>query len=326
MADGRGHAGTARALLADIGGTKTRFALAGADGEPRHTVVLKNRDHADLAAAARHYLGHVQPRAAPRVAAFSVACPVEGDRIALTNFDWEFSVAEMRRALDLERLEVVNDFVAVALSVPHLKDGDRRQLGGGAAVPLAPIAVLGPGTGLGVSGLAWTGARWLALATEGGHVTMAAGDDHEAEVLACLRRCHGHVSAERVVSGPGLANLHAALAECMGARAEALTPDEITARAKDDPLCRETTQMFAAMLGTVAGNLALSIGAHGGAFIGGGVVPRMGAAFDEEAFRRRFEAKGRMGPYNAAIPTYLITRRWPAFLGLGAWLSDVEKS
>ena len=155
---------------------------------------------------------------------------------------------------------------------------------------------------------------------------MAAGDDHEAEVLACLRRRHGHGSAERVVSGPGLANLHAALAECMGARVEALTPDEITTRAKDDPLCRETTQMFAAMLGTVAGNLVLSIGAHGGAFIGGGVVPRMGAAFDEEAFRRRFEAKGRMGPYNAAIPTYLITRRWPAFLGLGAWLSDVEKS
>ena len=240
----------------------------------------------------------------------------------MTNRDWSFSIDRLRQDLGLETLHVINDFAAVALAVPHLGAADVTRIGGGAAAQGAPIAVIGPGTGLGVSALVRTPGRWTPVATEGGHVTLAAADEREAEVIAHLRRRFGHVSAERALSGPGLVNLHAALAALAGQAAAA--PTDITARALAgaDPLCRDAVAMFCAMLGTVAGDLALSLGARGGVYVAGGIVPDLGARFAATDFRARFEAKGRFKGYMAAIPTFVITMAQPAFTGLAALLEE----
>ncbi len=311
-------------LLADIGGTKARFALAQPGQVPGNVMVLRNREHASLAAAAQSYLSMVGG-ATPIDAAFSVACPIFGDKVALTNFGWDFSVAAMREQLGLARLEVVNDFSAVALSVPHLRPQDVRQLGGGTARDDGVIGVIGAGTGLGVSGLVPGNGGWTALASEGGHVTLAARTEREAAVLAAMRgRFDGHVSAERGLSGPGLVNLYEALCAVDGSAAATLQPDEVSARAVAEPdsACAEAARMFSAMLGNVAADLALTLGAQGGIYLAGGVIHNMAGAFDAELFRTRFEAKGRMCKFVAPIPTLLITTRWPAFLGLAAVLDD----
>jgi glucokinase len=187
------------------------------------------------------------------------------------------------------------------------------------------MAVLGPGSGLGVSGLVPAGPRWRALTGEGGHVTMAPATERENAVLEWMRRHFDHVSAERCLSGPGLVNLYNGLAAVDGVPAASYTAAQITdpATAATDPLCGEATAMFCAMLGTVAGNLALTLGAQGGVFIAGGIVPRLGPRFVESGFRERFEAKGRLKPYLAAIPTYVITHKLPAFLGCAAVLGEL---
>jgi glucokinase len=305
-------------LIADIGGTNARFALAVPGEEPRHALVLPCAEFAGPAEAAEAYLARVSPDQRPVRAAFAIAAAVTGDAVEITNNAWKFSIAETERRLGVERLQVVNDFTAVALCVPLLQQSHRVAIGGGAAVPALPIGVLGPGTGLGVSALVPGAGTWHALATEGGHVTMPAANAREARVIDWLRGLYEHVSAERVLSGPGLMSLYSALNEIDGKEPLPYTPDVISAKGLDGscPVCRETLQMFFAMLGTIAGNVALTLGARGGVYIAGGILPRMVEAFAASPFRARFEAKGRFHPYLAAIPTYLITHPYPAFLGL----------
>ena len=307
-------------LIADMGGTNVRFALVAPDGAIGPEMVLQCADFAGPDAAAQAFLaarGDIRPKRA----AFAVASPISSDIIEMTNSPWRFSVHHVQRQLGLDELKIVNDFTAVALSVRHLRPEHLLKLGGGDGVAGAPVAVLGPGTGLGVSGLVATEeGQWMALATEGGHVTMAATDDIEATVLAQLRRRFGHVSAERVLSGPGLLNLYEAVATMQGQPVAYSTADAVSSHGLDGscPLCRQALSMFFAMLGTVAGNLALSLGARGGVFVAGGILPRMPQAFFASEFRRRFEAKGRFAPYLAAIPTWLVTHPEPAFAGLAA--------
>nr|WP_204367248.1 glucokinase [Methylobacterium sp. B34] len=225
----------------------------------------------------------------------------------------------MRDALALDGLAVINDFTAVALSVPRLAEEDRRQIGDGAAQPGAVVGVLGPGSGLGLSGLVpGANGRWTALSGEGGHATMAPMSDRESAVLDQLRKSFEHVSAERVLSGPGLVNLYNALMILDGREPAALTPAQVadSAIGGGDPHCVEAVEMFCAMLGTVAGNLALTLGARGGIYIAGGIVPKLGPLFTHSRFRKRFMEKGRMHDFLAPIPTYVITHELPAFLGL----------
>lgn len=306
-----------RILLADVGGTNARFALLGADGSLDAVEVLASADHASLSDAAGVYLE--ETGAAPGRAAIAVASPVLGDRITMTNRAWSFSADEVKRRLGLDDLKIVNDFAAIALAVPRLGPDDRMQVGGGAPRDGHPVGVLGPGTGLGVSALVPTdGAedKWTPLATEGGHVTMAPVTDRESDVLAVLRR-DGHVSAERVISGPGLVALYHAIGSLDGTPTKAdITPTAVVEGAGACAVSAEALGMFAAMLGTAASNLALSLGALGGIYIAGGIVPKLGAAFAETPFRARFEDKGRFSDYLARIPTYVITRKMPAFLGL----------
>jgi glucokinase len=309
-------------LVGDIGATHARFGLMSPQREFLHSRTLLCADYATIEDALAFYLGERGSLPMPRLGAIAIASAITGDRVTMTNHPWSFSVAALRAYLSFERLEVINDFTAVALALPYLGEADRRAVGGGSPAAGAPLAVLGPGSGLGVSGLIPAGARWIALTGEGGHVTMASADEREGAVLAQLRRRFDHVSAERLLSGPGLVNIYGSLAALDGVPARGYSAAEITdvAIGTADPLCREATNLFCAMLGTVAGNLALTLGARGGVYIAGGIVPQLGHRFVASRFRERFEAKGRMRPYLAAIPTYLITHPFPAFVGCAAWL------
>ena len=306
-------------LVGDIGGTWARFGLVEPDGTLGRVATRRCSDFPGLGEALAGYLEDAGKGIRPRRAAISVACPVTGDRVSLTNHPWSFSVEAVRRRFGFESLAVINDFSAVARGVPLLGDGDRVQLGGGRPVAGGAIAVLGPGTGLGVSGLVPAGDGWAVIEGEGGHATMAAATRREAEVLAEVGREFGHASAERVLSGPGLVNLHAALRRLDGdASGPDPAPHDIVAAGVDgrSPRCGEVLDLAAEMLGTFAADLALTLGARGGVYIGGGLVPRYARRFAESGFRRRFEDKGRFSEYLAAIPTWLIVHEVPAFLGL----------
>ncbi|MDA8232105.1 MAG: glucokinase [Magnetospirillum sp.] len=313
------------ALIADIGGTHVRFALVRKGEEPANVVILRCSDYVGPAEAAEAYLRAMDGSGRPERAAFAIASPILGDRVAFTNSQWDFSIGDVERALGLERLHVVNDFTAVALSIPHLAARDLVKVGGGEKAAAAPMAALGPGTGLGVSALVPAAdGRWVPLASEGGHVTMAAADDKEAAILSWLRRRGGHVSAERVLSGPGLVNVYEAVAAVNGRQAVHKTPETISQRAVDGtcPISGEALGIFFGMLGTVAGNLALTLGARGGVYVAGGILPRMVEAFAASAFRDRFEDKGRFRPYLEAIPTWLIVHPQPAFAGLAGLATE----
>lgn len=309
-------------LVADIGGTNARFAIVEADGSLGAEVVLRVAEHATPLAAIDAYLGGIgRPRL--EAAALAIAAPVDGDSVRLTNAGWTFARSAMRAQLGLSRLIFLNDFAAQALSLPHLAAGDLRQVGGGAAEPLAPKAVLGPGTGLGMSGLIKDQGRWLPLVGEGGHCSLAPAEAREAAILALAWREFPHVSAERLISGTGLPLLHRLVAAVDGLAAEPLTAAQIAAGALagNDRACVATVETFCALLGGIAGDLALTLGARGGVYIGGGVVPRLGDLFYRSAFRRRFEAKGRFAAYLAAIPAYVILCPTPALRGAAQALS-----
>ncbi|MDN4059223.1 glucokinase [Massilia sp. YIM B02769] len=310
-------------LLADIGGTNARFALERAPGQLSAVRTLACDAYPRFEDAVSAYLASVG--IAVQHAAIAIANPVDGDAVRMTNHHWAFSTAGAAHELGLETLLVVNDFTALAMSLPGLMPADLVKVGGGATRPGAAIGLVGAGTGLGVSGLVPNGAGgWTPLQSEGGHVAFSPADEREVAVLRHCWERYSHVSAERLVSGPGLALIREALAARQGLVFETLEPAGIVARglAGDDPLCLETLECFAGMLGTVAANLAVTLGARGGIYIGGGVVPRLGEWFARSPFRARFEHKGRFSDFTAAIPTLLITAPCPALLGAGRMLGD----
>jgi glucokinase len=315
-------------LIADIGGTYARFALETAPGRLRAQASLRCAEHADFHAAVRTYLDTLPPRTLVEHAAVAIANPVEGDRVRMTNSHWEFSIEQMRQRLHLDTLLVVNDFTALAMSLPRLGPQDLRQVGGGAPVARSVMGLLGSGTGLGMSGLIPAGDGWVSLGSEGGHASVAPHDEREIVVLRHAWTQFPHVSFERLLSGPGLTLMHQALAMDAGTQAEPLDAPEITRRAlaTGDRLCLDTLEVFCAMLGTAASNLALTLGALGGIYIGGGIVPRLGPWFDRSPFRARFEDKGRFSRYVAAIPTYVITAEQATFTGASAILDSRLKA
>lgn len=307
-------------LIADVGGTNARFALL--EGAERNDeIVLPCAEYPDLVAAAEHYLGRVGATSGarrPSEAAIAIAGPVTGDIVQMTNHVWQFSAAQTRQRLRLNRLIILNDFTALAMAVRHLPAADLDQIGVGRAAPNTPIAVLGPGTGLGVSGLIPSGAHWIPLQGEGGHVTLSVVNEREIAVLQQLHQRFTHVSAERALSGPGLVNLYDALCAIEGVVPQILTPPDVTRRAREAScrICLEAVSIFCALLGTLAGNLALTLGALGGVYIGGGIVPTLGRIFASSHFRDRFEEKGRQADYLARVPTYVIRTELPALIGL----------
>lgn len=317
-------AGSVR-LLADVGGTNARFALETGPCRFEAIEVLSCQQHASLGEAIRAYLALPQLAglgAGIRHAAIAIANPVTGDQVRMTNHHWAFSIEALRQECGFDTLVVVNDFSALARSLPHL-GGQKRQVGGGTPVPDAPLGLLGAGTGLGVSGLIPCGNSWTALRSEGGHVGFSPVDEREVAILQYAWREFAHVSSERLLSGAGVELIYRALSERAG-RPDSLPAPEISRRALggECALCDEVLEAFCGMLGTAAGNLAITLGAQGGVYIGGGIVPRLGERFDRSSFRRRFEQKGRFSGYLAQVPTYVITADYPAFLGVSAILSE----
>lgn len=309
-------------LIADIGGTHARLALA-KGGEPHDIQIYPTADIKSLEETIRSYLAEMKVPGNPARLSIAAAGPVLGDKgareIVWRQMDWDISEADLREAFGCEAIDLMNDFAAQALSLPHLGADDLKRLGeGGASVEGGTKAVLGPGTGLGVAGLVRGGhKRWIPIVGEGGHADLAPSSDEEMVIFKILQEHYGHVSPERVISGPGLEALHQVLLALRGETFADRSASDITEIARSgDETARHAVHLLSAWLGAVAGDVALTLGATGGAYISGGVVPALGDLFDIQAFRTRFEAKGRFEFYTKAIPTWVVTRGNPALLGL----------
>jgi glucokinase len=310
-------------LLADIGATHARFALESAPGVLRSVAMLLCDDYPGIVPLLDAYLAQTNGVRISH-AAFALANPISGDFIRMTNRDWQFSTDEVRRALGLTTLLIVNDFTALAMALPGFKPDDLLQIGGGTPQPHAVAGVLGPGTGLGVSGVIPTVDGFVTLGSEGGHVNFAPADEREFAILQYAWREWQHVSNERLISGPGMEIIYRALAQRNGVQVPNRSAADIANAAieQNDPLCLEVLECFAGMLGGAAANLAVTLGAFGGIFIGGGIVPRVAQWFATSPFRARFEAKGRFSDYLAQIPTYVIMTPNPALYGVASILSE----
>lgn len=304
-------------LLADIGGTNARFALHTAQG----ITPIASLASADFPTVQEAIVQALRRAGTPAVrhAALAIATSVQGDTVRMTNHHWAFSIAALRHAMSWDTLLVLNDFTALALALPDIPPEHLQPIGAGTPVARSARALLGPGTGLGVSGLIpGPCGSWLPLAGEGGHVSLAPFDDSEIALWRHARARFGHVSAERLLSGPGLQLIHGWLGGPQHQDAAPPSPAEITTRAlsRSDSRCMQTVDLFCALLGTVAADLALTLGATGGVYVGGGIVPRLGPLFAQSRFRSRFEDKGRFSEYLARIPVYVIHHPDPAFLGV----------
>ncbi|MBI2249935.1 MAG: glucokinase [Brevundimonas diminuta] len=306
-------------LVGDVGGTNARFALARmVNGRPRleHFESFPAETHPTFLDGVKAYLDGCPVK--PTGGVIAVAGPVTDGAIDLTNSPWRVSEGELQ-TLGLNPIRLINDFGALAWGAPVVPEDELASLGGPAqGDPHAAIALVGPGTGFGVSALARDAhGREMALPSEGGHACFAPGDEVEDEVLRILRRRYDRVSIERLICGPGLLNLHRALAEIDGRETHIDDPAQITAQALEDPTspCGATLARFCAMLGAVAGDIALTTGARGGVYIAGGIAPRILPFIQASPFRRRFERKGRFQDYMAAIPTKVILHKHAALLG-----------
>lgn len=318
-------------LVADIGGTHARFALA-CPREAKPLLVDSIRKYAvadfpSLPDAARHYLDTNATRAASDKvtrAVFAVAGHIDGDEARITNHPWVISIARTRLALGLDRLELVNDFAAQAMAIPQLDAADVVPIGatrwnGATGSDDRTYAVIGPGTGLGVGALLRRAGHFQTLQTEGGHISFAPGTPEEIQVLQRLSGEFGRVSNERIVSGSGLVNLHRALSTIAGADPGSLRPQDITARAAaGDASCLHSIDVFCAVFGAAAGDLVLTLGAWDGVFLTGGVVPELLPWLAHSGFRQRFEHKGRFMSTMATVPALAVIHPEPGLLGAAA--------
>ncbi len=301
-------------LLADIGGSKSRFALANPAGRPERIRIIDNNTAADLETAVARYLAETGTR--PLGAILAVAAPIDGDEVVLTNRAWRFRRSELAARLGLSRLLVVNDFEAIAWAVPELGSGETRLLGPALLPRGGTKVVLGPGTGLGVAALVQDGERWRALPSEGGHASFGPQSADEVELFARLRENDAIVSAERVLSGPGLARLARAsgLGDC--------APEAILERAHaGEPTATAVAVLFVRLLGRFAGSLALTFKATGGVYLTGGVGLGLGTLLEHPQFRAAFEAHPPYETLLRSIPTVLMICEQPGLIGCAALAS-----
>jgi glucokinase len=309
------------AIVSDIGGTNARFAVADlATLELSRISQILCTAYPTFTAAFCAFLAKLS--APLDHAAIAVAAPVTGEHIQLTNSPWSFAKHELCRTAGLKDVLVLNDFEALALSLPHLASAELHQIGGAAAEGHAPKLVLGPGTGLGVAGLVWSGERWVAVPGEGGHASLGAHDERELALIERLRKGRPHLSAERALSGPGLAELYEAIAASHGETPAKLQPNDVLMRALsgEDKNAVEALDVFVTWLGRFAGDAALLFGARGGVYLGGGIAPKIVPALASGAFRAAFEQKGRMTAYLEPIPVYVVLAELATLKGAAAAL------
>jgi len=305
-------------LVADIGGTHARFAVAHIDADQISLSDIQDFEtarFASLTAAAKAYLATVDVR--PKIACFAVAAPVDQDPIEFTNSDWQFRLDELQSALAIEPIKIVNDFYAMAAGVACLPDAAFEIVKSGAGDPTAPLLVIGPGTGLGQALIVPTSAGMRIVSTQGGHVGFAPMNDEESEILKIMRRKHHRVSVERLLSGEGLVNIFAAYGNLAKVKQPALQPEEITEAARDgsSPDAKKAVALFFEILGRTAGDAVLSTGARGGVILAGGILPKNRDLLSKSKFVDGFLDKGRMRDYVDDVPVKLIVTGEAALSG-----------
>lgn len=314
------------AFVADVGGTNIRLAVL-ESGKLTHIQKYLCADFDSIDAAILNYFDS-QPTLEFELGCIAIACPVAGDWVKMTNHTWAFSQQALKSKLGLKWLGVINDFAAVAHSLPVLDESQIIQLGDGERKNNGNIAVFGPGTGLGVEHLTMTQQGWQTLDGEGGHVDFAPCDENDVIVWRYLHKLHGRASAEEVMSGRGIVNIYNAFCADEGINASFTQASEITEAAlnKTCPISLKTVKQFCRVMGSFAGNLALNLATTGGVFIGGGIALRLIDELSEGDFRACFEAKGQFAHYVKPIPTFLIAEPDHGLLGAGAYLTQQTAS
>ena len=316
------------AIVADIGGTNARFSRVNLSTlELDHVVVYPCADFASLTLALSYYRSTQQLNDIAHVAV-AIACPVNGDLVKMTNFHWQFSISQIKAELELAEFIVLNDFTAVAMSLPALKDNEKIKFGAGDSDATKPMAVLGAGTGLGVGHLIPTAHGYIPLPGEGGHTDWTAQNEQEWFIQRYLAAHYGHVSPERLLSGPGIESLYLAIAAYRGLTVEPMSAADISSQALNgsNELCSEVIAQFFASLGALAGDLALTLSTFGGVYVAGGIVPKLLPLLEQSEFRSRFEAKGRFTDFNRRIATYVVTAEQPGLLGCAVYLKQILAS
>jgi len=312
----RHHAISGSLLVADVGGTNARFSLVTAEGQLTHALKLKCAEYSEFVTLLQEYLERLDV-ARPAKACIAVAAPVFGDWVEITNNHLSFSISTVEQALGLDRLHVVNDFEALARSLPSLPREDLISIGGNKALPAGNKVVLGSGTGLGVAGLVAMGGEWQPVVGEGGYIDVAPKTQYEHAVWQNIFARHGRVSGERILSGPGLQELFRAINEVNGYDQKNHSPEIIVGNAVDN-ICstsKDTIDLFCAFLGDVAGSIGLIFGARGGVYLGGGILLRILPLLEKSHFRKRFEDKGRISSYMKDVPTLVINDTTSALKG-----------
>ncbi|GGW63633.1 glucokinase [Vreelandella hamiltonii] len=316
------------ALIGDIGGTNARLALV-APGEvtPHDILNLPCADYPGVVEAIQDYLARVGATGdnAPEEACLAFACPVHAERVKMTNNHWDFMKSDVQQALNLSLFKVINDFTAQALGVPHVGEDNLVEVQPGVAQSHSTRLVIGPGTGLGVAGVFPGQHAWIPLPTEGGHVTFAPTDTTERALLDVFLQRHQRVSVERILCGQGLLELYQAHCTLEGQAPRCETPAEVTQAANQgDALATATLLRFLKILGDVCGDATLTMGARGGVYLCGGILPRLLAWLPKCELHASFVNKGRMGAYNADIPVWIVTHPWTGLLGAAEALHNEE--
>lgn len=312
-------------LVADIGGTNIRLGLVGQNTELSHIEKFECAKFDSLERILSHYIEKQNVQNCKINACLAIACPTENDEISMTNLPWKFSQSQLKASLNLNRLFLINDYTAIAHAIPLLTEEQKVQIGNGVAINKKPVSICGPGTGLGVANLVNVDENWHCLSGEGGHVDYAPVDQDEVKIMSFLLEVKQHrISYEQLLSGKGLEQIYQAIVSINALDKEPLSANEISTQAINNTcdICQQALEQFCKVLGSFAGNLALTLGSFGGVYIAGGIVPRFIEFFQQSGFRQRFEAKGRLSSFIQDIPTYVITESQPGLLGAAAYLAQ----
>ncbi len=314
-------------LVGDVGGTNARFALVDAQGHVRHPRIFACKEYPSLADIIAEYIETTAGRKRPPRAVIAVAGPVLGGEITFTNLDWLVSEGDLLAQFEFEAVALINDFAAQAMACPLLEGADLSALGPKLErAHECPVVALGAGTGFGVAGLARSERGDIAIATEGGHAGFSPADEIDVEIWRWMKAAYGRVSIERLLSGQGLYDIYRVLCALQDQLPSLQDERQVTTEGLvGDPVAGAALDRFAGILGSVAGDLALSFGARGGVYVSGGIAPRIADKLSKGAFRARFEDKGRLSDYVKAIPTYLVLHPYPAILGAARELELMER-
>ncbi|WP_019026128.1 glucokinase [Colwellia piezophila] len=322
-------------LVADIGGTNIRLAITDKHNKLYEIETYQCQEFPHLSNVISQYLTEKKLLNAQVNACLAIACPVDTDEISMTNLPWQFSQKQLKEELKLNSLTLINDYTAIAMAIPLLTDQQKVKIGGGTALANKPIAVCGPGTGLGVANLENINGHWHCLGGEGGHIDFAPVDELDIQIFQQLKKTKKRISYEQLLSGYGLVQIYQAL---LAINNQEATNDELAkpsielsakgistqALAGSCEVCQQALSQFCKILGSFAGNLALTTGSIGGVYIAGGIVPRFVDYLNNSDFRARFETKGRMSHLNENTPTYIITESQPGLLGAAAYLNQMS--